>query len=58
MNLAQSALFVEKRATFPKNAGKILQDRPFLMLSTTDKDLGYARYTLQGIIATPRYPTN
>ena len=33
-------------------------DHPLLMLPTTHKDTGDARYTLQGAIATPRHPTD
>ena len=47
-----------KRAKFPDNSGKILLYYPLLMLPTTYKDLGDARYTLQGIITAPRHPTD
>ena len=55
INLAQPAFFVAKRATFPDNTGIIHTGHQLLMLPTTHKDLGDARYTLQGIIATPRH---
>ena len=58
INLAQPALFVAKRATLLENAGTVLLDHPLLMLPTTYKDLGDARYTLHSIIAAPRYPTD
>ena len=58
INLGQPAFFVAKRAIFPENAGIIHPDHPLLMLPTTNKDTGNARYTLQGIIAAPRHPTN
>ena len=52
INLAQPALFVAKRATLPENAGIIHLYHPLFVLTTTHK----ARYTLQGIISTPRHP--
>ena len=58
INLAQPALFAAKRATLHKNAGTIHLNHPLLMLLTTHKDLGDARYTFQGIIADPRHPTD
>ena len=58
INLAQHALFVAKGATFTENFGITHRDHPLLILITTHKDIGKARYTLQGIIATPRYPTD
>ena len=58
ISIAQPALFVAKRATFPENSGTILLDHLLLMLTTTHKDLGDARYSLQGVITSPRYPTD
>ena len=58
IDLAQTALFMIKRATFLENSGIIHPDHPLLMLPTTHKDLGDARFTLQGDIATLRHPTN
>ena len=58
INLAQPALFVAKRAILQKNAGTILLDYPLLILNKTHKALGEAGYTLQGITATPRHPTD
>ena len=58
INLTQSALFVTKRATLPENAGTIPLDHLLLMLPKTYKDIGDARYTFQGAIAAPIYPTD
>ena len=54
INLAQPALFATKKAKFLENAGTILLYHPLLMLPTTNEDVRDARYTLQGIIVTPR----
>ena len=58
INLAQPALFAAKKATFPENSGIIYPDHPLLILIIIHKDTGNARYTLQGAIAAPRYPTD
>ena len=58
VNFAQLALFVAKRATFSENSGTIHLDYLLLMLFKTQKDIGDARYTLQGTIATLRLPTD
>ena len=47
-----------KRGTFPKNSGITRPDHLLLMLITTHKDTRDARYTLQGVIATPIHPTH
>ena len=56
IKLALPALFVSKKATLPENAGTIHLDHPLLMLPTIHKDIGDARYTLQGVITAPRHP--
>ena len=58
INLAKPALSMEKRALLPENAGTIHLYYPLLTFPRTHKDTKYARYTLQGIISTPRYPPN
>ena len=47
-----------KRAIFPENSGMTHPDYPLLILLKTHKDKGDAKYTLQGVIATPRHPTD
>ena len=46
IKLAQPALFVAKRGKLPENAGKSRLDHPLLMLPTTHKNTGNARYIL------------
>ena len=56
VNTISNQAKVAKRALLPENAGKIHPDHLLLVLLKTDIDIGNARYTLQGIIATQRYP--
>ena len=58
LNLTQSALFVVRRVTLPEISGTHHLYHPLLILPTTYKDTGGARYTLQGIIVATRYPTD
>ena len=53
INLTQPAFFEAKRAILQDNSDASRPDHPLLMLPTTDKDVGNAKYTLQGIITAP-----
>ena len=53
INLTRHAFFEAKRATLPDNSDATHPDHPLSMLPTTDKDVGDAKYTLQGIITAP-----
>ena len=56
INFAQPTLLVEKRATLPENATTTRLDHLLLMFLETHKDIGDARYTLQGVSTTHRHP--
>ena len=54
----QPALFIRKKATLPENTALSHLNIPILLLPTTSNDTRYARYTIKGIITTPKYPNN
>ena len=58
INLAQLYFFVAKRATLPENTSIFHTDHLLLILLKTHKNIGDAKHFLQGIIASPRHPTD
>ena len=56
--LAQPALFLARRATFPEIIGINHLNNPVLMMTATSKGTKDALHALQDIAFAPRHPTN